>query len=339
MSQQTDMPSPQRIFDTISAYQRTAALRAAIELDVFTAIAEGSHTAAEIAHRCSASERGTRILCDYLTVHGFLHKPEGRYELAADSKLFLDRRSPAYMGGVMQFLLHPTVTRPFEDVAALVRRGTTTLPGSGTVEDNHPLWVEFARGMAPMMRPMAHALAGFLGIDPPDRRARLLDVAAGHGLFGITAAVRHPSLEVFALDWDAVLAVAEENARAAGVAERFHKLPGSAFDIDLGSGYDVVLLTNFLHHFDAPTNVKLLRRVREALVPGGRVLTLEFIPNPDRVSPPGPAAFSLQMLAATPAGDAYPFAELDDMFRSAGFSRSELVDLQPLPDNLVISHA
>jgi cyclopropane fatty-acyl-phospholipid synthase-like methyltransferase len=106
----------------------------------------------------------------------------------------------------------------------------------------------------------------------------------------------------------------------------------------LGEGYDVALLTNILHHFDPPTCEKLLRRVHAALKPGGRAVTLEFIPNPDRVSPPRPAQFSLVMLSSTPDGDAYTFAELEQMCGNAGFARSEFHALPPTDQSVVISY-
>src|SRR5918999_1921968 len=96
-------PSPQLFFQTVNAYQRTEALKAAIELEVFTAIGEGNATAADIAKRCGASERGTRILCDFLCVIGFLNKEGNRYSLTQDSAVFLDQRSPAYLGGAIEF--------------------------------------------------------------------------------------------------------------------------------------------------------------------------------------------------------------------------------------------
>jgi 2-polyprenyl-3-methyl-5-hydroxy-6-metoxy-1,4-benzoquinol methylase len=167
---------------------------------------------------------------------------------------------------------------------------------------------------------------------------KVLDIAAGHGLFGIAFARHNPNAQVTALDWPVVLEVAEENARAAGVAARHRLLPGSAFDVDYGAGYDVVLLTNFLHHFDVPTCEKLLRKVHAALGPGGRAVTLEFVPNEDRVTPPTAATFSMIMLGSTPAGDAYTFAEYQSMFRNAGFSRSELHPLPPTFQHVVISH-
>src|ERR671926_81805 len=110
MSDQTPQPSPELFFDTVNAYQRTAAIRAALELGLFTAIGEGHSTAQEIAEKCGASERGTRILCDYLVIIGFLTKAGGRYGLTPDSAMFLDRRSQAYMGSTLDFLLSPMIT-------------------------------------------------------------------------------------------------------------------------------------------------------------------------------------------------------------------------------------
>ncbi|HXM36992.1 MAG TPA: methyltransferase, partial [Pyrinomonadaceae bacterium] len=124
----------------------------------------------------------------------------------------------------------------------------------------------------------------------------------------------------------------------AGVADRHGAIPGSAFDVDYGTGYDVILLTNFLHHFDPPTNEKLLRKVHAALANGGRAVTLEFVPNEDRISPPEAAGFSVMMLGSTPSGDAYTFAELERMASNAGFARSEIHSLPPTIQSVVISY-
>ena len=115
----------------------------------------------------------------------------------------------------------------------------------------------------------------------------MLDIAAGHGIFGIVIAQRNPQAEIVAVDWAGVLSVATENAAKMGVAARHKALPGDAFSADLGTGYDVALMTNFLHHFDAATCTTLLKKVAASLKPGGRIAVLEFVPNDDRVSPPG----------------------------------------------------
>jgi len=311
-------PSPELIFETLNAYQRSAALRAAIELDLFQAIGEGPGDVASLARQCRASGRGIRTLCDYLTILGLLAKEDGRYRHTPTSATFLDPRSPACIASMARFLGDPGMTAAYGRLAEIVRKGGTVLPGQGSVEPENPIWVEFAHGMAPMMAPLAGPLAAVVleGLAGP---LRALDIAAGHGLFGIEVARQNPEARITALDWAPVLEVARANARKAGVDDRYDLLPGSAFDVEYGGPYDIVLLTNFLHHFDPPTCTGLLSKVHAALTPGGRAATLEFVPNEDRISPPIAAAFSLTMLASTAAGDAYTFRELESMYRAAGF--------------------
>jgi ubiquinone/menaquinone biosynthesis C-methylase UbiE len=334
---ETQQPSPELFFETLNAYQRTECLKGAIELGLFTAIAEGDNTAPALARHCVASERGIRILCDYLVVIGFLTKDENSYALTVDSAVFLNRHSPAYLGGTVKFLSSPEVADSFNDVAAIVRKGGTVLDEEGTTSTENPVWVEFARSMAPLMALPAELLAKLIRAGDGEK-CKVLDIAAGHGLFGITIAKQNPNAEVAAVDWPLVLAVAEENAKAAGVAERYTTIPGSAFEVDYGGDYDVVLLTNFLHHFDPPTCESLLKKVYAALAPGGRAVTFEFVPNEDRVSPPVPATFSMMMLGTTPSGDAYTFSEFERMFGNAGFSSNELHPLPPTLEQVVISH-
>jgi 2-polyprenyl-3-methyl-5-hydroxy-6-metoxy-1,4-benzoquinol methylase len=188
--------------------------------------------------------------------------------------------------------------------------------------------------MVPFAAPVAQALVAVLARSGTPPR-RVLDVAAGHGMFGISIARAFAAAEVTALDWPAVLAVARENAGKAGVAARHRLLEGSAFDVDWGTGYDLVLLTNFLHHFDVETCVALLKRARASLAPGGRVMATDFVPNPDRVSPPFPAMFAFVMLASTPRGDAYTEQEYREISRAAGFARTTIAPLPPTPQSLI----
>ncbi len=337
MSNQAAMPSPELFFRTINAFQQTEVIKGAIELDVFTAIAEGNTSATALAEKCNASERGMRILCDYLTILGFLTKEADSYALTPDSAFFLDRRSTVYLGNAINFLLAPTMYEAFKNVAEIVRKGGAIFSEEGSVSYENPVWVRFARDMMPLMGLPAQQIAQLIGIDK-NRQIKVLDIAASHGLFGITIAQQSPNVEVVAQDWAPVLEVARENAQKFGVIDRYRLLPGSAFDVDFGDGFDLVLLTNFLHHFDVKTNERLLARIYAAMNDGARVVTLEFIPNEDRVTPPPAASFSMTMLASTPAGDAYTFAELEKMFANAGFKKSELHPLPPTLQKVVISY-
>ncbi len=319
--------TPAIVFEMLQAHERTAALRAAIELDVFRAVGQGPGDVVSIARHAKASERGIRILCDFLVISGVLVKENGNYRHTPSSAAFLDPASSTCLATVARFLSLPEMLNSYEHLTDIVRNGRTSLPGEGTVEPDNPVWVEFAESMAPMMAPMTGPL-GAIVLEGRSGPMRVLDIAAGHGLFGIEIAKQNPQAKVTGLDWAPVLRVALDNAKKAGVQDRYDMLPGSAFDVDFGGPYDAVLLTNFLHHFDVPTCVGLLKKVRASLKAGGIAATLEFVPNPDRVSPPTPAAFAMTMLASTVSGDAYTFAELADMHRQAGFGK---VTAHPVP--------
>jgi SAM-dependent methyltransferase len=332
----TTEPSVELLWSALTGYQRTAALKAAIDLDVFTAIGEGTTTAAALASRCGASARGIRVLCDHLAMDGFLARAGDGYALTATAAAFLDRHSPACLGSAVHFLTAPAVAQGFERLTEAVRRGGTAIPAEGVLAPEHPAWVEFARAMAPVAGLTAMRLAGDLDLGRGER-CRVLDVAAGHGLFGITLARDDARVHVTALDWGNVLAVASENAAAAGLGDRFRTIVGSAFDVDWGRDYDLVLLPNFLHHFDVAGCVRLLEKAAAALAPGGRVVLVEFVPDEDRRAPADAVRFALVMLAGTPGGDAYTMAEYRDMLARAGFADPELLDLAPSPQRALVA--
>jgi SAM-dependent methyltransferase len=332
----TASPSPVRIFETLEAFRRTAALKAAIELELFTAIGEGANTGPKLAKRCSASLRGVQILCDYLTMLGFLQKHGEAYSLDADAAVFLDRRSPGYLGAAAtEALAGEPLLRAFATLPDAVRRGGTALSRGGTLAPEHPVWVEFARAMAVPGAFLAHLLAECLDLQDA-RPTKVLDIAAGHGFYGIEFAKRNPSAEVFAVDWPQVLAVAEHNAQTAGVTRRFHSIPGDALTVDFGTGYDLALITNFLPDLDSTTG--LLKRIHSALAENGRVAAFELMLNDDRVSPPAAVSLNLTLLATTPGGEARTAAQLAKRMESAGFGRIELRELPPAPGRVMVAH-
>jgi hypothetical protein len=327
-------PNPALIWDTITAHQRSAALKAGVELGVFNALGDGPRTAAELASEAAVAERGIRILCDFLTVHGLIAKADGKYSHTPTSAVFLDSRSPASMAPTLPFLMNDKIMRAARLLTETIRQNRSALeePLAG---DEVQEWVTFARTMHPMMGAPAEFIAGV--IMQGGMPAKVLDVAASHGLFGIAVARVAPQCEIVAQDFPSVLEVTAQNARAAGVS--ITALPGSAFTVELGSGYDAVIVTNLFHHFPAEENIALMKRFRAALRPGGRMLTLEFVPNPDRISPPASAGFSMMMLANTPAGDAFTMAEYDEMLDAAGFGAREIMDVPMSPQQLIVASA
>lgn len=322
--------NPAPIFECFTAYQKTAAMQAAVDIGLFTAIAAGHAAVPSIADACGVSPKGVRVLCDYWTVQGLLVKEGDAYKVTPETATFLNRASPAYLGGVMGFLNGP-ITPFFGRLTQAVRRGGCE--STGTVETEYDGWVPFAEEMGAMMFPTAQAIAKLVG----SVSGRVLDVAAGHGFFGIVLAQQNPGVKVTALDWPKVLDVARRNAGRMGVGERYTTIAGDVFSVDLQGPYDLILLTNLLHHFGPERCTELLKRLRASLRPGGRLVTLEFVPNEDRVSPPMSATFPLVMLATTASGDAYTFAELERMLRSAGFPDNRLHQPEDSPQQIIVS--
>jgi hypothetical protein len=322
------------VFDIAVAYQKTAALIAAVRLDIFTVIGSETMSVSDLASRTGAAGRGLRILCDCLTVLGLLKKQESHYSLTPVARTFLDEASPFARGKIVDFLAAPEMIELFfRDPVSYVRNGGST--GLANVSPDHPLWVRFAKAMAPFAAASAKRVAAHVAAlsNPPHT---VLDIAAGHGLYGIEVAKAVPDALVTAVDWAPVLAVAKVNAEAAGISDRFRMVAGSAMKLDWGCDYDLILLPNLVHHFDFDTCVSLLRKTKLSLAADGQALGIEFVPNEDRVSPPIPAMFAFWMLATTPGGDAYTARELDEMARNAGFRGATTRPLVPAPESLVI---
>jgi len=255
-------PTPARFFQVVNAYQQSAAIKTSIELGVFSAIAAGCETAEALADRCYASVKGMRILCDFLVMHQFLTKESNHYRLAPDSATFLDKNSRMYVGGIVGFLLAPQMVQAFDNLTVVVRKGGTVMNTGGTMAFEHPVWKEFARSMVPLMIPPAEGIAAIVKASE-GAPMKVLDLAAGHGIFGITIARHNPNAQIHALDWVPVLEIAREHATAAGVADRWHAIEGSAFEVEFGGDYDVVLITNFHTICSSTTIESLMRRCME----------------------------------------------------------------------------
>ncbi len=336
MTAPVERPTPDRFLDALNGFQRTEAVVAALDLGLFAAIARGASDIDSLAAACRAAPRGMRILSDFLVTIGLLDKSGARYALTSETALYLDPASKAYLGEARRFLNAATLREGFAHLTEAVREGGTRLPSGGSMAAEHPVWIDYARGMAPMVARTAERIVDRLAATGAAPR-RAIDLAAGHGLFGIAVARRFPGVTVTGVDWPEVLAVARENADRAGLGERYRLTPGDAFSLPIEGDWDLVLAANFLHHFDPATIVRLLRRIAPSLSPSGRVAIVEFVPNDDRVTPPAAAQFALTLLATTGTGDLYTQAEYASFLEAAGLRLTGAVRIDRSPLSLLIA--
>jgi len=321
------------VYDISLSYQKTAAMKAAVELDIFSIVGDQSLSVEQISSSAGASLRGVRILCDFLCTICLLEKNTNLYNLTEDAKRFLDRLSPYYIGDVIDFLASPEiVSMIMDDPKSYVLKGGSS--GLTIISQQNPVWVKFARAMMPFASVAAKRTTAYIAKKNMKPR-KILDVAAGHGLFGIEVANVIKDALVTAIDWENVLAVAGENAALSGVADRYKTISGNAFEIDWGDNYDLILLPNILHHFDQDECIHLLGKSKNSLSVDGSIFVIDLMPNPDRISPPEQATFAFRMLATTPMGDAYTCAEYEAMAETAGLTLAGSMNLLPTYQTLM----
>jgi ubiquinone/menaquinone biosynthesis C-methylase UbiE len=321
-------------YEAMQAYQKTAAVTAAVKLDIVTLIGGGVATSDALAEKTAASSRGMRILCDFLTIMGLLRKKDGAYSATEPARRYLDRSSPAWIGGSIEFFAAPEMVRlVLDDPVSYVIRGGSE--GLAHLAPDHPIWPRYAKAAIPIARVTAKRAAAQLAtrLNPP---VAVLDVAAGHGFYGIELAKAFPQAVVTAVDWPSVLELASANAKDAGVSERYRVVAGNALEVDWGNDFDLVILANILHYFSPDDCASILRKVKSSLSPRGQACAIDFVPDEDRVSPPMQAMFAFLMLATSPGGDAYTPTDLDEIAKAAGFLRATARPLRPTPQSLIM---
>ena len=321
----------QSLFAMMQAYKNTSLLKTGISLGLFSAITEPTGAAATAA-AIGADERGTRILLQALAALRIVESDGDLYWLTSDTAELLNPKNPGYVGDMVHVFASDWEWDALKRFPEAVRTG-------GTVLDEHAetpgyaYWEDFASYApvvaAPTAEVMTEALAPWAsGL----QELNVLDVACGHGVYGATIAQRFGQARLTALDWENVLPLAERQADSLGVRDRMDLISGDMFDIPLGGPYELVLITNVLHHFSETRATELLRRAASALKPGGRLgivgfTTTDALPADD----PAPYLFSVLMLAWTSEGEVHSERSYDRMLQAAGFSEAERHSVPGLP--------
>jgi len=332
---QSQRPSPEHIFSVLTAFQNSAALKAAIELDIFTAIADGANRTNVIAQRVNAAERGVRILCDYLTIQGFLTKTEDRFALTQESAIFLNRHSPAYMGTLANFLASETHKKNFDALTESVKKGGTTVAQGDNTKPNDDFWVTFARSMAPLTTVSAGFIAELSGAKE-GKVCKVLDIAAGHGMFGISIAKLNPNAQVTAVDWAGMIPTTKRITKKFGLDDRFKFIEGDIGEAEFGSGYDIATLGHILHSEGKERSRHLLKKTFGALKAGGTIAIGDWLVNDERTEPLPSLIFSVTMLINTKEGDTFSFNEIKGWLEEAGFKKVHKLEA-PGPSPLILA--
>lgn len=326
--------TPERIMQFAWGYVPTMVLESAIHHRVFDVLDGGAKTVKETATATGASERGLRSVMNVLVGLKFLEKDGDRYKLTPESEMFLVSTKPSFQGGILKHTsghLIPRWLKLNEIVGTGKPMAAVNQEGDGSA-----FFQNFVMDIFPMSYPSATVLAKHLELEKRERPVRVLDLAAGSGVWGIALAQSAKNVTVTDVDWEGVLPATRSSVERFGLSGRFNFIAGDLNSADFGQGYDVATLGHILHSEGETRSRALLRKTFDALAPGGIIAIAEFLVNEDRTGPVGSLLFAANMLVNTDEGDTFSFEEISGWLKEAGFVDMQLLEA-PGPSPLVLA--
>jgi ubiquinone/menaquinone biosynthesis C-methylase UbiE len=326
--------SPAGIMEDLTGPWRSGALAAAVELDVFTHIAEGKRTVKEVAEAAGASPRGMARLLDGLAAIHYLRKSGGRYILLPASAAFLVRGKKTYLGAFTQAL--SLTWDLWKHLAEAVKNGRP-YEAVNAAEEGKEFFPKLVVGLFPGN--FAASAVAVSHLSPKERRKihRILDVAAGSGAWSLAFAQAIPHARVTSMDFPEMTRITRGFAEKLGVAARYEYLEGDLRQVDFGrDAYDLVILGHIVHSEGETHGKELLRKSYAALRPGGRLLIAEYVPNDARTGPAMPLLFGLNMLLQTEEGNVFTLREYRKWLKAAGFRKVTTIPVPP-PSTVILA--
>ena len=330
----TQAPTPERIFQFAWGYAPLLILEAAVNLQVFDLLEHAPKTAERLAKDTGASIRGLRALLDALVGLQFLKRKGPRYALTPESDTFLVSRKPLFHGGFFHHMVRQVMPN-WMSLTETVRSGLPVTPVNAQAQ-GADFFAEFVEGIFPMSYRAAKALGEHLRFSELNSPASVLDIGAGSGVWGIALAQQSPHVTILAVDWPKVLQVTQRIAHRLGFHDRLKTSAGDLLEADFGRGHHLATIGHILHSEGQKRSRRLLRKVFDALAPGGTVAISEFMPHNDRTGPANALIFAVNMLVHTTEGDTFTFKEMSGWLREAGFRNPRLLEA-PAPSPLVLA--
>jgi ubiquinone/menaquinone biosynthesis C-methylase UbiE len=317
--------TPDRIMQFAWGYAPTLVIEAAVQHGIFDLLDKGPLTAAQVAKKSGASERGTKAILNVLVSLNLLERKGEKFALTEESATFLVSTRPAFYGMLFRHISSQLLPNWLQ-ITEIVRTGKPAARVNGK-KDGAKFFAQFVESLFPLSFAAASALGNHLGVAKASAPMSVLDIGAGSGVWGISIAKQSQHVRIHAVDWPDVLKVTRRVAQKHGVANRLSTAEGDFFEADFGKGHRVATIGHILHSEGRERSQRLLKKVFNALAPGGTVAIQEFVPNEERTGPPPALIFAVNMLVNTEAGDTFTFGEMSQWLKKAGFKNPRLLDV------------
>lgn len=331
--EQTNSPSPELIMQTATGFWASKVLLTAVEFDLFSVLASKAMTADELGQQLGISQRGRYDFFDALVAAGFLRREgdgqQGKYSNTADTAAFLDKASPAYIGGMPE-MLNARLFGFWNHLGEALRTGK---PQNESKHTGKQIFEEIYQDQAKLGQ-FLEAMTGFqagnfiLLADKFDfsKYKTVSDIGGALGLLSRIVAERHPHLSLTTFDLPPVAPQAQKWIDSAGLTERITVAAGDFFVDDLPQA-DVITMGNVLHDWNLEQKKTLIRKAYDALPEGGAFIAIENLIDDARRENLFGLLMSLNMLIEI--GDAFDYTGAD--FRSwcqeVGFKQFDIIPL------------
>jgi 3-hydroxy-5-methyl-1-naphthoate 3-O-methyltransferase len=325
--------TPERLMQFAWGYAPTLILEAAIRNRVFDVLDGHPMPLDEVAKATGASTRGLSAIMNALVGINFLAKDvQGVYSLTPESELFLVSTKPSFQGGLLRHASSQLIPKWLE-INQVVATGKPA-NSVNQQEAGSEFFKEFVVDILPLSFPSAQVLAQSLNLTGAP--AKILDLAAGSGVWGIALAQSSPQVHVTAVDWPDVIPTTKATVARFNLSERFSYIEGDLLSADFGTGYNVATLGHILHSEGEARSRQLLKKVFDSLAPGGTIAIAEFLVDAGRTGPPGSLFFAVNMLINTDEGDTFSFEEISSWLTAAGFTAPRTLPA-PGPSPLILA--
>jgi SAM-dependent methyltransferase len=324
---------PSSIMQTATAFWPSKVLLTAVEFDLFSALGDGAMTAEELGIALDVHPRGRYDFFDTLVALGFLQRDgdgaDGRYRNTPETAAFLDRRSPAYIGGMLEMFN----SRLFGFWNSLGEALRTAKPQNEIKLTGKPMFAELYADEARLgefLRAMTGLQAGNFSLLAErfdfSRYSSVTDAGGALALLSRVVAARHPHLRFQSFDLPPVRPHAQKAIDAAGLSDRIRVVSGDFFTDPLPKA-DVVTMGNILHDWDADGKLRLIRNAYDALPPGGALIAVEDVIDDARRTNAFGMMMSLNMLIEFGEAADYTGADFRKWCKQVGFTRFETIPL------------
>jgi ubiquinone/menaquinone biosynthesis C-methylase UbiE len=327
--------TPERLQQLGFAYAPPLVISAAVNNKVFDTLEGGAKTVGQVKKEIHGSARGLRAIMDALVGLELLRKDrQSRYSLTPESQAFLISKKPGTLAGFFGSIL-PVMNSRFLRLTDIVRDGRPAVAVNQETEGTE-FFSQLVETIIPMSYPGAQKLADHLKVAKIKEQLRVIDLAAGSGIWGIAVAQKSPQVRVTAVDWAGMIPTTKRITEKFGVHDRFDFIEGDLLEADFGRSYDVATLGHILHSEGEQRSRQLLKKTFRALKPGGTIAIGEWLVNDDRTKPLPSLMFSVQMLVNTELGDTFSFNEIKKWLEEAGFKKVRKLEA-PGPSPLVLA--